>query len=137
MHIESSGRELYKKGSSGWYRIFGDITFKKGVYKWCLHIVKYTTGDKSGITYGICEEGLAQSQKTKTSFNYSSDINVSTRFIGIGGSQNKYSMKIHNGVSIKSGDRLYFHLDLKKSFFKIFLNTKTRLLAEATSLKKN
>ena len=65
---------------------------------------KYSKSDKSGITFGICEEYVFQDQKDKTSFDYSRDIKRSSGFYGIGGSQNLYSMKKPNTYSLTTGD---------------------------------
>ena len=85
IQITNSGKKCKKVGSSKWFRVFGDKIFSDGVIKWSLNIEKYGSGDKSGITFGVCTDEIFNQQKDKTSFDYSGDINV-TGFYGMGGS---------------------------------------------------
>ena len=123
---------MIKIGYSGWFRTFGDISYKAGKAKWSLEIEKYGRGDKSGITFGLCEDSLFNTQKEKTSFDYSGDINVDG-FYGIGGSQNIYNMTKTESYSLATGDKFDFELNFDKDVFKIFKNGKE--IAKANGIK--
>ena len=58
VEISNDGKKIKKINSSGWFRVFGDKIWKKGTYKWILHMEKYAKGDKSGITFGVCENTI-------------------------------------------------------------------------------
>ena len=63
-------------------------------------MLKYGKGDKSGITFGVITDAKANEQKSKTSFDYSADINTSFVW-GMGGSLNMYNTTKVNSNTFK------------------------------------
>ena len=123
----SEGGYFYKKvDRTGWFRIFGTQLFTKdagtGRFQWSLEVERYSNRDISGITFGVVEEDVANRLKTKTTFDYSSDIRC-RGFYGIGGDY----YYLHNMTKVKNwtvstGQRYNLVLDLNTGLFKISLN---------------